>query len=241
MAPERQDATHKPHPLHSTGLIWALPVQGPSSAKNGAEYGQTDTQTPHWLHMAGAVSAMIPLVKIVSRANNVTAREAAAWSGVAVLKRLHKLLTEKGYDPSRVKPLVASLRIYEGDGYENLPSAFPDVTETLGTGIISVFPNVRRAFDQVPEMKLEPWQVEREVSADILDVLSHSEILRQAYYVADRSWVAEEDERFCPIYELTLQDEAGTFSWAPVHHTLTQFIDSYDTLVRCVLERRQPK
>ena len=78
MAPERQDATHKPHPLHSTGLIWALPDQGPSSAKEGAEYGQTDTQTPHWLHIAGSVSAMVPLVKMVSRASRVTALDAAA-------------------------------------------------------------------------------------------------------------------------------------------------------------------
>ena len=46
------------------------------------------------------------------------ARGAAAWSGVAVLKRLHRLLTERGYDLTRIKPLVASLRIYEGDGYE---------------------------------------------------------------------------------------------------------------------------
>jgi len=167
------------------------------------------------------------------------AREAAAWAGVAVLKRLHRLLTEKGYDPSRVRPLVASLRIYEGDGYENLPGSFPDITETLGTGVISVFPNVRRAFDGVPEIGLKPRQVEEEIAAEILEVLSHSEIFRQAYYVADRDWVPQEDERFRPIYELTLQDEAGTFSWAPVHHTLMQFIGSYDTLIRRVLERKQ--
>jgi transaldolase len=169
------------------------------------------------------------------------AREAAAWAGVAVLKRLYKLLTEKGYDLTRVRPLVASLRIYEGDGYENLPSAFPDITEILGTGVLTVFPDVRRAFDRVPEIELKPRQVEKEVPAEILKVLSHSEIFRQAYYVADRDWVPEEDERFRPIYELTLEDKAGTISWAPVHHTLTQFIDSYDTLVRRTLERKQLK
>jgi transaldolase len=169
------------------------------------------------------------------------AREAAAWAGVAVLKRLYKLLTKRGYDLTRVRPLVASLRIYEGDGYENLPSSFPDITETLGTGVISVFPNVRRAFDRVPEIELKPRQVVEEVPDGILEVLSHSEIFRQAYYVADRGWLPEEDERFRPIYELTLEDEAGTFSWAPIHHTLMQFIDSYDTLVRRVLERKQLK
>ena len=166
------------------------------------------------------------------------AREAAAWAGVAVLKRLYKLLTERGYDLTRVRPLVASLRIYEGDGYKNLPSPFPDITEILGTGVLTVFPDVRRVFDRVP-VELKPRQVEEEVPAEILEVLSHSEIFRQAYYVADRGWAPEEDERFRPIYELTLEDEAGTFSWAPVHHTLTQFIGSYDTLITRVMERKQ--
>ena len=78
MAPERQEATHNPHPLHSTGLICALPANGPSSAIVGAEYGQIETHTPHSLQLAGLVSAMVPLVKMVSLANSVTAREAAA-------------------------------------------------------------------------------------------------------------------------------------------------------------------
>jgi hypothetical protein len=35
-APERQDDTQSPHPLHSTGLISALPASGPSALKEGA-------------------------------------------------------------------------------------------------------------------------------------------------------------------------------------------------------------
>jgi hypothetical protein len=37
IAPERQDATHRPQPLHRTGLTSALPALGPVSVKNGAE------------------------------------------------------------------------------------------------------------------------------------------------------------------------------------------------------------
>lgn len=171
--------------------------------------------------------------------DEVKAREAAAWAGLAVLKRLHRMLNERGYDLSRVKPLVASLRVYEGNGYERLPSAFPDITESIGAGIISVFPNVRRAFDARPEMRLGPRGIEAPVADDILKILTHSEIFKQAYYVADRDWVAKEDGHFRPAYELILGDEAGTAAWAPVHKTLTEFCDSYDTFVQRILERTQ--
>ncbi|NIN97379.1 MAG: hypothetical protein GTN93_19920 [Anaerolineae bacterium] len=167
------------------------------------------------------------------------AREAAAWAGVAVIKRVYALLTEKGYDLRRFKPLVASLRIYRGDGYGGLPSAFPDVTETLGASIISVFPNVRRPFDQQSETRLEPMRIEVPVSDDVLAVLAHSEIFKQAYYVADRDWVAAEDGRFRPDYELTLDDEDAVVAWAPVHNTLTGFQDSYDTFVQRILGRKR--
>jgi hypothetical protein len=166
------------------------------------------------------------------------AREAADWSGVAVLKRLYRLLSERGYDLGRVKPLVASLRIYEGDGYDTLPSAFPDITEAIGASIISVFPNVRRAFDAQPKIELDPLRIEAPVLDDILEVLTHSEIFKQAYYVADRVWMPEGDDRFRPDYELTLEDEAGTVAWAPVYNTLTEFCDSYDTFVGRILERK---
>jgi len=170
--------------------------------------------------------------------DEVKAREAATWAGVAVLKRLHRLLAARGNDPVRIRPLVASLRIYDGPGYENLPSAFPDITETLGTATISVFPNVRRAFDAVPDIKLCPTRVDEDVPEEMLGILSHSEIFRQAYYVADRDWVPNEDERFRPANELTLEDEASTLAWAPINHTLTQFIDSYDALIKRISERK---
>ena len=167
------------------------------------------------------------------------AREAAAWAGVAVIKRVYRLLAEKSYDMGRFKPLIASLRIYEGDGYESLPSAFPDVTEVLGASIISVFPNVRRAFDERGGMELDPMRIEEPVPGDVLEVLAHSEVFKQAYYVADRDWVPEEDGRFRPDYELTLGDKTGTFDWVPVNDTLVGFIASYDTFVERILERKR--
>jgi hypothetical protein len=36
-APERHDATQSPHPLQSTGFTSALPANGPSATKDGAE------------------------------------------------------------------------------------------------------------------------------------------------------------------------------------------------------------
>jgi hypothetical protein len=148
-------------------------------------------------------------------------------------------LTQKGCDLGRIKLLIASLRIYEGDGYAGLPSAFPDVTEVLGAGIISVFPNVRRPFDAQSGLVLDPWRIESQVPEEILETLTHSEIFKQAYYVTDRDWIPQEDERFRPDREIRLQDEANVATWPPVHNTLSEFIRSYDTFVERILQRRR--
>lgn len=164
--------------------------------------------------------------------------EAAAWSGVAVIKKLQKLLREKGYDLKRVKPLVASLRIYkDSPGYERLPSAYPDVTEAIGTSIITVFPDVRHAFDQEEEMALQANRIDEPVPDHVLEILTYSEIFKQAYYVADANWVKEEEERFRPSQVLTLEDEAAVASWPPVSNTLKQFADSYDHFVQRLVSR----
>ncbi|MGQ9492835.1 MAG: transaldolase family protein [Anaerolineae bacterium] len=168
------------------------------------------------------------------------ALEAAAWSGVAVVKKLQKLLTEKGYDLKRIKPLVASLRIYkDSSGYDRLPSAYPDVTEAVGTSIITIFPDVRHAFDREIEMDLKAEQIHEPVPTRVLDVLTHSEIFKQAYYVTDTSWVQDEEERFRPNQILTLEDEAAVAAWPPVYNTLKQFADSYDHFVQRLVSRRK--
>jgi transaldolase len=167
------------------------------------------------------------------------AREAAAWAGVIVAKRLYKMLNDKGIDQSRCKILIASLRIYEGQAYQDLPSAFPDITEIIGASLLSVFPNIRHAFDQTAEIAVNPLQIEGPVPEHILDTLAHSEIFKQAYYIADRAWLTQEDERFKPDKELVLEDEAGVFHWPPVHNTLVEFMNSYNLLVQRLDERRQ--
>jgi hypothetical protein len=167
------------------------------------------------------------------------AREAAAWAGVAVVKRAHALLKQRGYDLDRAQTLIASLRIYEGDSYDALPSPFPDITETIGAGVISVFPNIRHAFDRREPLAFDPVCIERPVPPHVLDTLAHSEIFKQAYYVSDPAWVAEEDGRFRPERVLSLDDEARVEAWPPIYNTLTEFIQSYDTFVERILARRQ--
>jgi hypothetical protein len=167
------------------------------------------------------------------------AREAAAWSGVAVVKKLQRLMLQKGYDTSRIRPLVASLRIYkEGVGYDRLPSPYPDITETLGVAVITVFPDVRHAFDLEPSMNLRGTSVDEPVPEAALRVLAHSEVFRQAYYVADRKWVEHDDEHFRPRRPLTLEDVEDVAQWEPVRATLGQFGQSYDHFLSRLLGLR---
>ena len=167
------------------------------------------------------------------------AREAAAWAGVLVARRLYQLLKQKNVDLNRVKILIASLRIYQGEMYGDLPDAFPDITGILGAAILSVFPNVRHAFDRAPEILLNPYQIEAAVPQRILETLRNSEIFKQAYFVADRDWSPVENELVRPDYELTLEDEAKVLSWPPIYNTLTEFIKSYDALKQRLTERKQ--
>ena len=167
------------------------------------------------------------------------AREAAAWSGVVVLKRFHRLLTRRGIDLTRVKPLIASMRIYEGDAYRNLPSPIPDISEVIGVSILTIFPNVRRAFDSLPNVAVNPRQIETPVPDHIWEVLSHSEIFRQAYYIGDPAWGEQDEERFRPQRVLTLEDVAGTAEWPPVYNTLTEFCKAYDVFVDRIEGRRR--
>ena len=81
-------------------------------------------------------------------------RNAAAWAGVAVLKKLQAILLRDGYDLDRVKPLVASLRWYTGPHYAGLPSPCPDVTEVIGVPVLTIFPNVRRMLDSTADLPL---------------------------------------------------------------------------------------
>lgn len=166
------------------------------------------------------------------------ARQAAAWSGIIVLKRLHELMLARGYDLGRVKPLIASMRVYEGEMYRGLPSAIPDISEVVGTGILTVFPNVRRAFDSLPGLEIGPRQIEAAPPKAMLPILAHSEIFRQAYYLDVPGW-GDDGGEMRPERALALDDERATADWLPVRNTLNEFCKAYDQFVERIEGRRR--
>jgi hypothetical protein len=110
------------------------------------------------------------------------------------------------------------------------------VSEQVGTGIITVFPNIRHAFDALPQFCLDPVRVSEPTPDRVLETLRHSEIFKQAYYVSDPEWVPD-DSRFRPAFELALEDEEEVFLFPPVYNTLTQFAESYDQFVERIVAR----
>lgn len=146
--------------------------------------------------------------------------EAARWAGVEVARKAwERLYAPKskgglGIDSEKVKIMIASLRIY-GDW-------IPDISELWGVPLITIFPNVRRAYD-ARERPLVPEAVSGKTPEDELRILLKSEIFRQA-------WWTERDGAFGrPDRPLSLDDadNADVVRWAPVHETLTQFIGTY--------------
>lgn len=164
-------------------------------------------------------------------------RVAAAWSGVAVTRRLHRLLSEKGYDLSRVRPLIASLRWYEGEVHAMLSDPCPDVIDCAGVSVITIFPNVRHALDGLDGIEWRARAVEEDVEAEHLEILKSSELFKQAYFVGDSDWIGD-DTAFAPKFEIRLDDETSTAAFAPVRATLTEFGGVYDVFVRRLLGRK---
>jgi transaldolase len=174
--------------------------------------------------------------------DTAAARQAAAWAGIAVAKRLYTWLQKRQSEPKKIKLLVASLRIYAGPGYEQLPSACPDITELLGADLISVFPNIRRPFDRTPGLPLDPQRIRAPVPPEVLAILAHSQLFRQAYAVGGPGWQldepAVEPDGFQPAEPLRLDRVAHTAAWTPVHDTLSEFCASYDRFVERLAARR---
>ncbi|NJN92642.1 MAG: hypothetical protein HC875_00455 [Anaerolineales bacterium] len=166
------------------------------------------------------------------------ARQAAAWAGVATTRKLHQLLKRNGYDVSRIRPLIASARVYEGPHHEELPHPYMDLTEIVGISIITVFPKIRRPFDALPDPGFEGDGVDQPIPEDVLAILAHSEMFKQGYYVADPKWMPDEEERFRPERILTLADEATVAAWSPARTTLAEFGKAYDKFVERLQERQ---
>lgn len=156
---------------------------------------------------------------------------AAAWSGVAIHKRLVRLLKQRNYDSGRMKPLVASLRIYDDPAYGALPNPFIDFTETIGTGVITVFPNVRRALDNWGEIELSANRIEDSVPQDALETLRYSEIFKQGF------WLPGDDTAFKPHCPLKLEQQEHVLKWQPVHNTMSEFRESFSTFKERIRQR----
>jgi len=144
------------------------------------------------------------------------ARKTAQYAGVAVAKKAYKLLYSKenlGYNPAKVKLLVASLRNYD--------DFFPDITELTGVSIITVFPNIRHQFDNNPRT-LNPMAVQNPVDESILKSLCKSEIFKQAYYLPG------DPEVFRPQSVLSLDKTGEVQNWPPVKATLDGFTHAHE-------------
>jgi len=155
---------------------------------------------------------------------------AARWAGVAVARKAyHKLYDppEKGgmgIDPGRVKLLVASLRIYD--------DWIPDISELWGCQVITIFPNVRHAFDS-HRRDFDGMSILGVTPAEDMKIMFKSEIFRQAW------WVPGDPEEYKPNRVLTLkpEDAEAVIAWPPMAKTLEQFIDTREQLDVMVQER----
>ncbi|MCD6318841.1 hypothetical protein J7M02_07235 [Candidatus Aerophobetes bacterium] len=155
------------------------------------------------------------------------ARKVAQYAGVAVAKKAYKLLYSKenlGYDPRRVKLLIASLRNYN--------NFFPDITELIGVPIITVFPNIRHQFDSEPHI-LSSKSVQNPIDESILKSLCKSEIFKQAYYLPGDSDV------FKPKSVLSLEKTNEVQNWPPVKATLDGFTHAHEMTKKKLQEKME--
>jgi hypothetical protein len=156
--------------------------------------------------------------------------EAARWAGVEVARKSYHCLYDStdrgglGIDTSRVRLLIASLRIYD--------DWLPDISELWGCPVITFFPNVRRKYDS-HRRELDDRSVQRETPPTDVDTLLASEIFRQAWWVPGDL----EDQRPNKILTLVEADRDTLITWEPVANTLNQFIDLYDQMGAMVNDR----
>jgi transaldolase len=155
---------------------------------------------------------------------------AARFAGVEVARKACRRLYSPadagglGVDPARVKIMIASLRDYN--------DWFPDLDELWGVPLITIFPNIRRAYDK----HARPFAgsaLMQSTPADALGTLARSEIFRQAW------WTPGDPEGFMPAAALSLESHAGAAlaGWAPMAQTLKQFIELYDQMGELVRGR----
>ncbi len=156
--------------------------------------------------------------------------QAARWAGVEVARKSYRRLYASrengglGLDPGRVKLLIASLRIYD--------DRIPDISELWGSPVITIFPNVRRAFD-IQRRELSPRTVHNSTPSEALAVLKKSEIFKQAWF-GPSGPPADRPNR--PL-SLNAVDSQELLRWQPVAETMKQFIEQYREMGRMIEKR----
>ncbi len=172
-----------------------------------------------------------PVRDELARANVEGGAGAARWAGVAVARKVARKLYGAvaegglGIDPTRVKIMIASLRIYE--------DWIPDISELWGVPLLTVFPNVRRAYDAHARQSL-PTAIDAETPKTDLKVLTQSELFRQAWWADDEDEISVKPDR---VLTLEAKDAKAVAAWTPVRETLTQFIESYRKMCSMVRSR----
>lgn len=156
--------------------------------------------------------------------------EAARWAGVEVARKSYHRLYDSpnlgglGIDTSRVRLLIASLRIYD--------DWLPDISELWGCPVITFFPNVRRKYDSHTR-ELDDSSVLKETPPKDVHTLLKSEIFRQAWWLPGDP----EDQNAKKILTLAESNQEALITWEPVANTLNQFIDLYDQMGEMVKDR----
>jgi len=156
--------------------------------------------------------------------------EAARWAGVEIARKANRMIYSPaeggglGVDSRRVKIMIASLRIYD--------DWIPDLSELWGVPLVTVFPNVRRAYDG-RERPLRVDAIGGRTPDEDLRVMMKSEIFRQAWWT-DRDGPIGKPNRPLSLDPL---DDAAVANWAPVRETLTQFISTFSQMSEMVRDR----
>lgn len=148
----------------------------------------------------------------------------SSWlAGVEVTRHINEKMytsAEKGglgLDCDKIKLLNASLRIYGSD--------IPDISEIWGTGLITIFPNVRRAYD-MEKRSDTTCSINHATSNSAFDDLCKSELFRQAWWIPGDSDVCKPAR----VLSLAAADEKAVLEWTPIKDTLKQFIQEYNKL-----------
>jgi hypothetical protein len=85
---------------------------------------------------------------------------------------------------------------------------------------------------------LDGNRIEAPVPGEVFDVLRHSEIFKQAYWLGRQADGEPDPVDLRPAHPLSLEDRTATAGWTPVANTLDEFCKAYDSFVDRIQARR---